>query len=61
MTNPDTTLLKRLEEGRIFSIERTDIPDVFCVGEECDRYFAINLTRDELRQLAAEILDIANG
>jgi len=61
MANDPTTILSRLEDERIFSIEKTDKEGVFCVGEECDRHFICMLTRDDLRQLAAEILEIANG
>lgn len=54
-----TTILARLREERVFYIERDG--DIFVVCEACDDYFGERLTRDELRQLATEIMEIANA
>ena len=52
------SILSRLEDKRIFSIELFE--DGFMICEQCDAYFWVKLTREELLQLAAEILEVAN-
>jgi hypothetical protein len=60
-SQPQATTLKRLEDEGIFSIEKSDDPNSFWFVDECDRNFWLKLTRDEMRQLAAEILQIADS
>lgn len=50
-------ILKMLEDDRIFSVERTG--DAFTFQEECDQYFVVPLTRDEVLQLASELIALA--
>lgn len=52
------TILEHLKSEKVFSIERDG--DRFMVTEECDGWFGEWLTRDELRQLAGEILALAD-
>lgn len=59
MSQDKTTVLSRLDEGRVFYIRRDG--EMFVVCEACDDYFGERLTRDELRQLASEIMELANG
>lgn len=47
------SILKRLEEGRIFSISRNE--NTFIFWEECDLNFKMTLTSGELRQLVREL------
>lgn len=47
------SILKRLEEGRIFSISRNE--NTFTFWEECDLNFKMTLTSGELRQLVREL------
>lgn len=53
------TMLKRLAEDSVFSIEKTD--DGFRIWEECDHYYDFPCTKEDLLQLAQEIIDLANG
>jgi len=53
------TMLKRLSEDSVFSIEKTD--DGFKIWEECDHYYDFPCTKEDLLQLAQEIIDLANG
>ncbi len=47
-------------DGRVFSIKA--MPDgTFRIREECDGYFAMYFTADELRELAQEIIEVAGG
>lgn len=51
-------VLPILKEGRIFSIE-TD-GDKFVFTEQCDEWFYVALTPDQLRELAGELLVMAD-
>lgn len=51
------TILQKLEDKRVFSIAKTG--DDFEFIEECDRWFGATLTRDEVLQLAAELVALA--
>lgn len=53
------TMLERLKEDSVFSIEKTD--DGFNICEECDHYYDFPCTKEDLLQLAQEIIDLANG
>jgi hypothetical protein len=64
MTMPDKfgldgTILSKLNDERVFSVE--PLEDGFLVSEECDSHFAAVLTAYELRQLADELRDVADG
>ena len=50
--------LKRLEDGRIFAIEK-DTNGTFMIEECCDNHFAEMFTPEELRELAQEIIELA--
>lgn len=46
------------ESGRIFSIEK--LPDgTFDIREECDGYFSLRFTAEEVRELAAELVAVS--
>ncbi len=51
--NNEYPLLKRLEESRVFGLEKYG--DGFVIGERCDDYFSVALTKEELFALAREI------
>jgi len=53
------SILVRMKEGRIFSIERSG--NVFLVAERCDACFEEHLTGNELRRLGLEIIALADG
>jgi hypothetical protein len=55
-----TSLLKRMDEGRIFDIQK-EKDGTFTVGELCDSFFCETLTVNELRELGQEIINLANG
>lgn len=57
-TRASAPLLDRLNDGRVFSVERTE-DGTFMVGEECDRYFGEKLTAEELSALGREIVAAA--
>lgn len=52
------SMLKRLEEDQVFSIVKDG--DKFRIWEECDHYFDFPCTKEDLLQLAQEIIDLAN-
>lgn len=52
-------ILHALSEERIFWIE-PDVSGTFDIVECCDNHFAVEMTEDELRQLAAEIIALAD-
>lgn len=52
-------ILSSLEEGRVFSIKPHG--DGFKIMEECDNYFEMDLSREKLKALAAEIYALAEG
>ena len=50
-------ILKRLHEGRVFSVGVSDAEGkTFELVEECDVHFSQTLTKDEMKTLAAELL-----
>jgi hypothetical protein len=54
--------LDRLGDGnsRVLDIEK--LPDGnFRLWEECDHYFYVDFTAEELRELAAELVALSNG
>lgn len=55
-------LLKKLKDGRILGVYRnTDAPiGEVEIEEECDNHFGMTLTNAELRQLAAELVLLAD-
>ena len=50
------TILEKLEEAKVFRIRPKD--GNFKVREECDGYFFMMLTKEELLQLADEITQL---
>lgn len=47
-------------DGRVLSVEK--LPDGnFRIWEECDHYFCLDFTPEELRELAAELVAVTNG
>lgn len=54
-----TTMLARLARGRIFTIGHDETG--FYIQEACDEYFCVSLTKADLIQLAAEIVELANA
>ncbi len=51
-------ILAMLDEGRIFSIELTEDKKDVILTEECDRYFEIELDREQFGVLIAELQKI---
>ena len=49
----DFPILSKLLEARVFGIGQTDTG--FCIGEECDCYFGMDMTKDEVLALAEEL------
>ena len=47
--------LKRLSERRVFNVYRLD-SGAFRIIEACDQYFWLDLSAEEMRALAAELL-----
>jgi hypothetical protein len=54
----DTPILRRLEDERVFSVTPMD-EGGFYIQEQCDTWFAVELTRDELLALADELKALA--
>lgn len=55
--------LKRLADqstGRVFEITKND-NGTFRIEECCDNYFSLDLTAEELRELAAEIVALSRS
>ena len=52
-------ILPQLRERQIFSIERTESGH-FVLQEECDNYFDVELTPQDLKNLAAELVRLAD-
>lgn len=50
------TILEALREERVFGVWRKPDSGKFEFGEYCDECFSIDLTKDEVRGLAAELL-----
>lgn len=51
------SMLDALEKETIFAIEKKG--DLFEFTEQCDLYFSCMLSRDQLRILAQELIDIS--
>lgn len=56
----DQPLLEHLSFGQVFAIRKVG-KHTFQISEECDGYFGMDLTRAELRDLAAEIKKVADA
>lgn len=56
----ESTILDRLSDERVFSIEKNE-DGTFCIEEDCDNYFAVVLTPEELNRLGDEIKQLANN
>jgi hypothetical protein len=55
------TLLDALQNGRVFSVSKANNGDGFCVMEECDSYFNLVLTREQLYELGSELQALAGA
>ena len=55
------SILYRLRESRIFSIEVNNEEKMIKFQEECDNHFEDNLTKEELKQLVKELDAIADS
>lgn len=53
------TMLERLKEDMVFSISKHR--DGFIITEEAEKFFDFPCTKEDLLQLAQEIIDLANG
>ena len=49
-------VLDSLKALRIMAIEETD--NGYCITEQCDQYFGITLTREQMQKLIAELQDM---
>jgi len=52
------SVLKYLEENRVFSIEKINDGE-FEFVEGCDKYYCVSLNKEELFQLGVEIMKLA--
>lgn len=55
----DESVLNYLDSERVLTITRND-DGTFNVTEHCDDFFGVDLTADELRELAAELIALAD-
>ncbi len=53
------SILEILSENRIFCIEKYKGDEKFYIGECCDYYFTYPLTKDELKQLGQELIELS--
>lgn len=53
------SILAALKEERVFDVARNG--ELFSVEECCDGYYSIRLSAAQLRILAAELVEIADG
>ncbi len=53
------TVLATLEDARVFSVEKTE-DGLFRVEEHCDKYFHADLTKEQLIEVAAELVRLAD-
>lgn len=53
------SILQRLDDERIFNVSKEGVLIAFT--ERCDDHFTVELTPDEVRQLAQELLNIADS
>ncbi len=56
-----TRILKRLADGRVFTTSLSSDKKTLVFEENCDNYFREDLTQNEVRLLAHELLGIADG
>lgn len=54
------TMLGLMKSCRIFSAKPTSDGN-FSIIEQCDDYFEVNLTKEQLLALAQELIDLANA
>lgn len=55
----DKPILEAIKDARVLSVKKQ--PDGrFRVREECDKYYAVCLTREQLHQLADELKALAD-
>jgi hypothetical protein len=54
-----STILKKLDSDRVVSFHILQEENKVLVMEECDQWFATELSKHELKQLAQELLDLA--
>lgn len=57
MTAKPDTLLARLEKERVFSV--ATLSSSFLISEECDCYYTVTLSKDELAQLGQELIELS--
>lgn len=57
--NSDLPMLSRLAEARVMAVRWMPGLRKFLVGEACEDYFGEEMTPDELRALAAELMRAA--
>lgn len=50
--------LSNYHSGRVFEIVKND-DGTFSIWEQCDNYFSLDFTADELIELAEEIIELA--
>lgn len=55
----DDSILEMLEVARVVAIARDG--DHFVATEQCDEWFKVELSRDDLRTLAAELVALADS
>ena len=61
MSEPDArSMLERMDYENIFTIE-TDESGKTLIGEACDRWFTVEMSKADLKQLAAEIVAYAEA
>jgi ribosomal protein L5 len=57
MEEEKETILDKLGYEQIFNISKEE-NDIFKIREGCDNYFSVNLTKEEVLQLAQELIDL---
>jgi hypothetical protein len=55
-----STLLDALNNARVFNVYKLE-DGRFCFEESCEKYFYVNLTRDQVHQLADELTALAGA
>ena len=58
-TRAAAPMLALMDEKRIFFLNCRD--GVFNITEGCDEWFSVRLTREQLKALAKEMMDFADG
>ena len=54
-------MLELLKEKRIFDLKPSEDGKLMRIREACDKYYEVNLNKNNLKQLAWEILKLAEG